>query len=60
MNFKEDARPLSMVFLVLSLIVAGISDAFGYPFPQWFIAFALSYTGEWFIERGVRKTIGKE
>ena len=55
MTFKDDARPLSVVFLVLALIGAGVAETFGYPAPQWFIAFALAYIGEWSVERGIRK-----
>jgi len=60
MNFKEEARPLCMTLCIVGLIAAGVSEAFGYPFPKWFICFCSVYAGEWLIERGVRKSIGKE
>jgi len=60
MNFKEDARPLAMCFLVMALIVAAMLEAVGYPVADWFRYFAISVIGEWFVERGVRKSIGKE
>jgi len=60
MNFKESARPLSMCFCVVGLIIAGVSEAFGYPFPKWFITFCSAYSGEWAIERCIRKSKGKE
>ena len=55
MSFKEDARPLSVVFCVLGLIVAGVMDAVGYPLPTEIVGFMLAYAGEWSIERAVRK-----
>jgi len=60
MTFKDDARPLSMTFLVMALIVAAMLEAVGYPVADWFRLFAISVIGEWFIERGVRKSVGKE
>ena len=60
MTFKDDARPLAMCFLVIGLIVAAVLDAIGYPISEWFRNFAIAIVGEWFVERGVRKSIGKE
>ncbi len=59
-EFKQHARPLSMTFCVVALIIAGVSEAFGYPFPRWLITFCLAYVGEWSIERGIRKGKGGE
>ena len=59
MTFKEDARPLSVVFCVLGIIIAGALEAVGYPFPDWCVYFMLAYGGEWSIERGIRKGKGK-
>ena len=55
MNFKDDARPLSVVFLILALIGCAVAESFDYPPPQWFVAFAVTYITEWSIERGIRK-----
>ena len=55
MTFKDDARPLSVVFLILGLIIAAAMEAVGYPFPSWFVPFAIAYIGEWSVERGIRK-----
>ena len=60
MNFKENARPLAMVLLIIGLIGMAVGEACGYPAVEWFRAFALSVVGEWFLERGIRKSIGKE
>jgi len=55
MSFKDDARPLSVVFLVLGLLGAALAESMGYPPPAWFVPFATSYIGEWSIERAIRK-----
>jgi len=55
MTFKDDARPLSVCFCVLGLIIAGGMDAIGYPWPREIIIFMLSYAGEWSVERAIRK-----
>lgn len=55
MNWKEEARPLSMTICVVALIFCGIAETFGYPAPKWFIATLTSYSGEWWVERIIRK-----
>ena len=60
MNFKENARPIAMVLLVVGLIGMAVGEACGYSVVEWFRSFAIAIVGEWFVERGVRKTIGKE
>jgi len=60
MTFKENARPLAMVFLVVALIVAGVLEAVGYPVAEWFKGFAIAIVGEWFVERGITKQKGNE
>ena len=55
MNFKEVARPIAMVFLVVALIVGAIFESIGYPMAEWFRIFAISIVGEWFVERGITK-----
>ena len=60
MTFKENARPIAMCFLVLGLIIGAILETLGYSVVEWFRTFAIAIVGEWFVERGVRKSIGKE
>ena len=60
MDFKEAARPLAMIFLVVALIVGAILESVGYPVAEWFRVFAISVVGEWFIERGITKQKGNE
>ena len=55
MNFKEVARPVAMVFLVVALIVGAVLESVGYPMAEWFRYFAIGIVGEWIIERGIRK-----
>jgi len=55
MNFKENARPLAMCFLVIGLILSAILEAIGYPISDWFRYFSVGLIGEWFVERGIRK-----
>ena len=52
---KEAARPIAMIFLVVSLIVGAVMESIGYPMSEWFRYFAMGIVGEWFIERGIRK-----
>jgi len=58
--FKENARPLAMVLLVIGLGGLAVGEACGYTSVEWFRIFAISVVGEWFIERGIRKTKGAE
>jgi len=60
MTFKENARPIAMVILIIGLIGLAVGETCGYPAVDWFRNFAMAIVGEWFLERGVRKTIGKE
>ena len=60
MNFKENARPIAMVLLIVGLIGIAVGEACGYHPIEWFRNFAMVIVGEWFVERGVRKSIGKE
>lgn len=60
MTFKENARPVAMVLLVIGLIGLAVGEACGYSAVEWFRIFAISLVGEWFIERGIRKGKGKE
>jgi len=60
LSFKQDARPLAMIFLVLALIVTAVLESVGYPVVGWFRYFAISVIGEWFVERGITKQKGKE
>ena len=53
--FRENARPLAMVALVLGLIAMAAMEAEGYQPVLWFRYFAVGIISEWFIERGVRK-----
>ena len=55
MDFREVARPIAMIFLVVSLIVGAVLESVGYPMSEWFRYFAIGIVGEWFIERGIRK-----
>jgi len=60
MTFKENARPIAMVLLIVGLIGLAVGEASGYPTVEWFRIFAISIVGEWFVERGVTKAKGKE
>ena len=60
MTFKENARPIAIVLLVVGLIGLAVGEACGYPIVEWFRIFAISVVGEWFVERGVTKAKGKE
>ena len=55
---KELARPIAMIFLVVSLIVGAVLESVGYPMSEWFRAFAIAIVGEWFVERGITKQKG--
>jgi hypothetical protein len=58
-DFKEVARPLAMIFLVIGIIGLAVAEACGYHPIEWFRVFALTIVGEWFVERGITKQIGK-
>lgn len=58
MTFKDIARPIAMIFLVVALIVGAVLESVGYPMAEWFRYFAIGIVGEWFIERGVTKQKG--
>ena len=60
MTFKENARPLAMVLMIIGLIGMAVGETCGYPAVAWFRDFARIVVGEWIIERGVRKSISKE
>ena len=60
MTFKDNARPIAMVLLVIGIIGMAIGESIGYPAVEWFRIFAISVVGEWFVERGVTKAKGKE
>lgn len=60
MDFKEVARPIAMILLVIGLIGMAVGETCGYPAVEWFRAFALAVVGEWFVERGITKQIGKQ
>ena len=60
MTFKENARPIAMLLLVVGIIGMAVGETCGYPAVEWFRVFALAIVGEWFVERGVTKQIGKE
>ena len=49
-----------MVLLVVGLIGMAVGEACGYPTVAWFRNFAMVIVGEWIVERGIRKSIGKE
>ena len=55
MDFRDIARPIAMIFLVVSLIVGAVLESVGYPMSEWFRYFAIGIVGEWFVERGIRK-----
>ena len=57
-DFKEVARPVAMVLLVVGLIGLAVGEALGYSAIEWFRIFAISLIGEWFVERGVTKAKG--
>jgi len=57
---RELARPIAMIFLVVALCVAAVFESIGYPIAEWFRYFAIAIVGEWFIERGIRKSKGGE
>jgi hypothetical protein len=59
-DFKENARPIAMVFLVVALIVGAVFESVGCPMAEWFRVFALAVVSEWFVERGVTKQVGKK
>jgi len=59
MTFKEKARPIAMICLVVALIVGALLESLGYPMSEWFRYFAIGLVGEWFVERGVTKQKGK-
>ena len=56
MELRKNARPLAMLLLVITLCALAIGEACGYSAPTWFLSFAIGIAGEWFVERGVRKT----
>lgn len=58
-EFKEVARPIAMVFLIVALIVSAVLEAVGYPIAEWFRIFSISVVGEWFVERGITKAKSK-
>jgi len=59
MIFKENARPLVLIFFAAGLVAAGVSAAFGHPFPEWFIGLASTYVVGYSAARGVSKAKGK-
>lgn len=54
-EFKQNARPLAMVLLVVGLVGLAVGEACGYLSVEWFRYFAIGLVSEWFIERGIRK-----
>ena len=54
-EFKEVARPVAMVLLVVGLIGLAIGEACGYSAVDWFRYFAIALISEWFVERGITK-----
>jgi len=61
MNFRSVARPFSFVLLILTLcILALIQTLEGTSPPQWFLGFAIGYSGEWLLERAYRKSKGED
>lgn len=60
MTFKENARPLMLIFFGAGLVAAGVSAAFGHPFPEWFIGLASTYVVGYSTTRGIMKAKGKE
>lgn len=55
MSFKDNARPIAMVLLVVGIIGMAVGESLGYSVVEWFRYFAIGIVGEWFVERGIRK-----
>jgi len=56
---KENVRPIGFLFCIVTLCILAVAGTVGYAVPQWAIGILGSISGEWLIERGVRKFKGE-